>query len=237
MSIEELVNFLEKKGSAPIERTFKLFHRALEIDVLWAKRVTGLHSIVFSDSAFIVFDRPEVAFRFAQLLMRHLISAAVPVRIGIGAGSFVAMRFTLDTTPGSALHSAHFLGTAIVRAYRAESCGVPGLRILLDPDLPIPSASDIRAVPVLADRGLLRYPVTHELNYLHAHVRALHANHLGEAPSVPFWKQDSYLIDEENSELHRRIDEMAAVAPHRFRYHYSATALALDAMQRAISSS
>jgi hypothetical protein len=30
---------------------------------------------------------------------------------------------------------SQFLGTGVVRAYQTERCGVPGLRILLHPDL------------------------------------------------------------------------------------------------------
>lgn len=53
---------------------------------------------------------------FAAGLMRDLIRFRVPARLGLSTGTFRAVRL------------AQFFGTGVVRAYRAESCGLKGMR-------------------------------------------------------------------------------------------------------------
>jgi hypothetical protein len=67
---------------------------------------------------------------FAPLLEETL-EGGVPARMGIAAGSFAALRFMTDNTTAAHVYSTQFLGTAVVRAYQAEKCGIQGLRILL----------------------------------------------------------------------------------------------------------
>jgi len=140
-----------------------------------------LRAIVFSDSAFIIFEEDEFtsntagdvghALHFASLLMREMLAAGVPVRMGIGSGSFRGLRFRSDGDPGRSvsIHAAQFLGTAIVRAHRAESCGLPGMRIFLHPTIPLDAlrGNEDRLLPISSDSSRLRTPVAHELIYLH----------------------------------------------------------------------
>jgi len=86
MSLEAMAQSFREVPTADIERVFGCFHRGLELDVEWALQASHLNSIVFSDSAFVVFEHPECAFIFAQRFMRNMIRSHVPVRIGIGAG-------------------------------------------------------------------------------------------------------------------------------------------------------
>jgi hypothetical protein len=66
------------------------------------------------------------------------------------------------------------LGTAIVRAYQTERCGVPGLRILLHPDLERTLDREaLRIIPVKPVKNM-RLNVQSEVNYLDAT-----DNHLG----------------------------------------------------------
>lgn len=115
-------------------RRFSAFHLHLQ------ERLTELQggdvtSIIFSDSAFIQSDSAEDVTRLSIGLMTTLLTKGVPVRMGLAAGTFRALRFALDSGPSSRLHVAEFLGTAVVRAHRAEHCGIRGLRILLDPSM------------------------------------------------------------------------------------------------------
>lgn len=55
------------------------------------------------------------------------------MRAGIAYGTFAAVRFRSDVTLDGSDHAAHFLGTGVVRAHAAETCGIKGIRILLHP--------------------------------------------------------------------------------------------------------
>jgi hypothetical protein len=59
---------------------------------------------------------------------------------------------------------SQFLG--VVRAYNAERCGVPGLRILLHPDLePLLDKNSMRIISVKPSEKM-RLSVQSEINYL-----------------------------------------------------------------------
>jgi hypothetical protein len=113
---------------------FLQFHEILgrKIDV-YTKH--GITAITFSDSAFIHFPTSYHVIAFSASLMRALILARVPVRMGIGAGSFRVLRFDSEDFGKGHVHTAQFLGTAVVNAYRAERCGLTGMRIFLHPTM------------------------------------------------------------------------------------------------------
>jgi hypothetical protein len=92
-------------------------------------------AIVFSDSAFFRIDTIENAIHVARTLTFELVTGEVPVRMGIARGSYRMLRFLTDSSDHVSFHMSQFLGTGVVRAYQTERCGVPGLRILLHPDL------------------------------------------------------------------------------------------------------
>ena len=66
--------------------------------------------------------------------MREFIKASVPVRMGLGKGTFYSFGYSTDTGADSMLVSkSRFIGTAVVRAHAAERCGGKGLRIFVHP--------------------------------------------------------------------------------------------------------
>ena len=68
-------------------------------------------------------------------LMRRLVKDEVPVRMGIGQGTFLVLRFRADVSLTIGEYAAQFLGTAVVRAHMAEKCGLKGMRVLLHPSV------------------------------------------------------------------------------------------------------
>ena len=91
-------------------------------------------SLVFSDCAYVVFDRPKDAERFAVHAMRSIIRNDMPVRMGLSYGSFTNFEFKTGVLPnGHLMFAAPFMGTAVVirtgpsrRASRAcESSFIP----------------------------------------------------------------------------------------------------------------
>ena len=96
----------------------------------------GVQAMLFSDCAFLVFDTSLRAALIAVGLMRSFILYGVPVRMGLGKGTFYNIEHSTSTNVGNVTVSkSRFIGTAVVRAHAAEQCGGKGMRIFLDSSL------------------------------------------------------------------------------------------------------
>lgn len=92
-----------------------------------------VQAMLFSDCAYLAFENSLGAALIAASLMRGFILHSVPVRIGIGRGTFYSIELSTSTNVGNAIVSkSRFMGTAVTRAYSAEQCGGKGTRIFLD---------------------------------------------------------------------------------------------------------
>jgi hypothetical protein len=194
------------------------FHQALDFALARAETIGRVTSFVFSDSAFVVFDSLYEGTSFAKDLMFRMLDAGVPVRIGVGTGTFLAMRMMTDSdaTQKRFRHSSQFLGSSVIRAYKAESCGVPGMRILLHPTTPLdgPLQNQILTIPSDGNR-VLRCPVTHELNYLRRHARPSHMS-----PEMVHY----------NDAIRHAVTRLGIGAPENSHHHYSESRAAVDRM-------
>jgi hypothetical protein len=151
------------------------FHRCLNQARVRLQEMGAGTAIVFSDSAFFRVEMLDNAIHLARTLMFELITSDTPVRMGLARGSYRMLRFLTDSSAQVSFHMSQFLGTGIVRAYQTERCGVPGLRILLHPDLePLLDKKALRIVPVKPSEEM-RLNVQSEVNYLDAT-----DNHLGQ---------------------------------------------------------
>jgi hypothetical protein len=101
--------------------------------------------MVFSDCAFIVTETALLTALTAVELMRSFMLRQVPVRMGMGYGTYNPVRFTSDSYGSSNIHRSLFSGSAVVTAVDAES-KARGLRIFLHPD-------------VLAERNIIEFSV------------------------------------------------------------------------------
>jgi hypothetical protein len=224
MSLAQLrASFTEEPVPDALTRTFAAFHRALEIRVSELVNADPLHSIVFSDSAFVVFRDLNTAIYFAQAFMRNLISFRVPVRMGIGRGTFRGLRLTTDISDEVRRHSSQFLGTGVIRAHQAESCGLKGLRIFIHPDSEMKEdwPGDFCEVADDTPQRTLLCPVTRELNYV---------EHSPDFTPKPGGTQTT---DEAYNELVIAVSEMMNASPERARVQYHETLAALARMRDA----
>jgi hypothetical protein len=147
---------------------FVNFHRCLNQARVRLQEMGAGTAIVFSDSAFFRIDSIENAIHLARTLMFELVASETPARMGLARGSYRMLRFLTDASAHVSFHMSQFLGTGIVRAHEAEGCGVPGLRILLHPDLePLLDKKGLRIIPV-EPRQTMRLNVQSEVNYLDA---------------------------------------------------------------------
>lgn len=142
------------------------FHRCLNQARTRLQELGAGTAIVFSDSAFLRIESLESAIHVARTLMFELVTSEVPVRMGLARGTYRMLRFLTDSSAHVSFHMSQFLGTGIVRAHETERCGVPGLRILLHPDLePFLDKDALRIIPVKSS-GEMRLKVLSEVNYL-----------------------------------------------------------------------
>jgi hypothetical protein len=143
------------------------FHCVLDALLMKEAHSGGVSAQTFSDCAFLdvgTFSKrgPELAAD----LMRAFIEAEVPVRMGIGQGTYYVFRNSLDQAGSQLVAKSLFAGTAVVNAHSAERCGGNGCRIFVHHT----SEESLRyhhqdndLIP-LPDRA---GPVGHEVCYLH----------------------------------------------------------------------
>jgi len=142
------------------------FHRCLNQARMRLQEMGTGTAIVFSDSAFFRIDTLENAINLARSLMFELVTSEIPTRMGLASGSCRMLRFLTDSSVNVSFHMSQFLGTGIVRAYKTENSGIPGIRILLHPDLePLLDKEALRIIQVKPSENM-RLNVQSEVNYL-----------------------------------------------------------------------
>ena len=110
----------EVSRSAPTQSQFNRFNDVLDYCIHQRLCDGGITAMLFSDCAFL---NPENSLRAALIatdLMREFIKASVPVRMGIGKGTFDSFGYSTDAGADSMLvNKSRFIGTAVVRAHAA----------------------------------------------------------------------------------------------------------------------
>ena len=142
------------------------FHRCLNGARVRLQEMGAGTGIVFSDSAFFRTETLENAIDLARTMMFELVTSEVPVRMGLARGSYRMLRFLTDSSAQVSFHMSQFLGTGVVRAYKTETCGVPGLRILLHPALNPLLDKEKQRIVAVRPAEKMRLNVEWEVNYL-----------------------------------------------------------------------
>lgn len=145
--------------------------------------------------------------------MFELVTSEVPVRMGVAEGSYRMLRFLTDSSAQVSFHMSQFLGTGVVRAYQTERCGIPGLRILLHPDLePLLDRDAMRLISAKPNEKM-RLSVRSEVNYLDP-------------------KTDTHFSPDYDDCLQfDALRWMVNAADEAFHYHYIETFHTLNAMR------
>lgn len=95
------------------------------------------HMMIFSDCAVLVFFEAFDAAHCAATLMRQFIQAVIPVRMGLGYGTWHLQRSSFDVSRGTVITRALFYGSGVVCAARAERCGGKGCRVFIHPSVTV----------------------------------------------------------------------------------------------------
>lgn len=203
----------------PLTEAFHGFHSALRWAIDMANMRRPVTAITFSDSAFVAFTHLIDAATLAVDFERSMLSQRIPVRIGIAFGSFAALRFGSDVTAEGGDHASEFLGTAVVRAYQAERCGIKGLRVFLHP-----SVHPLLEEPI---HNPAEPPVSR-----HA-IRPLECPVLEQAnPTAVRYELDYWdTAPTKEASAWRGLQEMWDKAPDSALEHYQATAEAINRMR------
>jgi hypothetical protein len=202
-----------------LARTFSGFHWSLGAVLNIAGMRHPFTAITFSDSAFVATTYAYEAVNIAIDLLHTLLPQKIPVRIGIAYGSFAALRFKSDITPDGGDHASQFLGTAIVRAHAAETCGIKGLRILLHPSV-MPLLGGIQHKPESKES------ISHPVRYLECSKKERN-NKIGVHYEIDYW----HLKPTRKTEAWRALQDMWNEAPVSEVEHYEATAEAINRMR------
>lgn len=199
----------------PLTHAFTSFHHTLKWAIEIAQMEHPLTAITFSDSAFIATNKLSESVNVAIYILQSLMRARIPARAGIAYGSFSAVRFRSDVSLEGGDHSAHFLGTGVIRAHAAESCGIKGLRILLHPS----------AVALLENQDH-RTTNDQKIGYVtcspHESINAQSIQF-----EIDYWQFNST----GESEAWHSFQDMWSGAPKAELQHYEATAQAINRMR------
>ena len=150
--------------------------------------------------------------------MRKFILNGVPVRMGLGKGTFYNIEHSTSTNLGNmTVNKSRFIGTAVVRAHAAEQCNGKGMRVFLhtslDEDIPVIRH---RVKTVAIAKCLKR--VKWELDFLYE----------------PRPIREERKVEAKDRELFERVARMQnSEWPKRIRLHYSETLDAMNRMRKA----
>ena len=146
---------------------FRGFHGAVHTTMSRTAFRKDVELMVFSDSMFLATPDARECLEFASGLMRAGISSEVPLRMGVGFGTFIGYGFSFEQTPALKFSSSQFFGSGVVYATETEKAlKGRGMRIGIHKL----AADELRREAPLAER-LLALPgvcedVPCEWNYL-----------------------------------------------------------------------
>lgn len=204
-------------ATSPLQTQLNRFHRILGACISEQRPHGGIQAMLYSDCAYLDAGNSVRAGEIATDLMRKFLRGRVPVRMGMGRGTFYAFRFSIDVSDSTTVTRSLFAGTAVVRAHAAEHSGGKGMRIFVHPSLEPERQLIQRSVKMLAlpapneDAGW-------ELDYLYENTPA------GRQPQA----------DESDIEIFKFVKSMKdPKANIEVRRHYIETHKALNRMRQA----
>lgn len=195
-----------------LEQVFSNFHSTLQGSLNLAKLSCKLTSITFSDSAYIATKYLNDAVKIITYLMCGFLRNKVPARAGIALGTFETLRFKTDIKMDSGEHASHFLGTGVVKAFQAESCGIKGMRVLIHPSIEPLLNKESNADIIIQNCEPLEID-----------------NIVGVSKELNYWV---YNISDEKKAW-RNFREMWDSSPQQAIIHYEATANSIQNMRIA----
>jgi hypothetical protein len=207
-------------GTTALQSRVVRFQNILEHVLKQQMLQGGASAMIFSDCAYIDVETSLRAARLAVELMVLFNRADVPVRIGLGRGTFYGFNYSVDVSGSNMVTKALFAGTAVVFAHAAEHCGAKGCRILVHPT----ADADLRRVgshPPLVNLPATLRDVEVELCYL--------AEDFGDYEQKPYADRDLQMLRHI-----QRMETDSEPMEDKDRVQYTETRAAVQRMRTAI---
>ena len=120
-------------STSPIQGQINLFHNIVDRWVHNESLNGSVSAMLFPDCAFLYAGHSLAAALLARNIMRDCVKGQVPVRMGIGRGTFYPLTLSTEQSGSVLVSRSRFIGTAVVYAHAAEQCGGKGMRIFVHP--------------------------------------------------------------------------------------------------------
>jgi hypothetical protein len=203
----------------PLGRTFTAFHNCVDRAVDGTDWESEATMIVFSDSVFVGTTHAVSCMSFCEALARSCIEQDVPVRIGVGYGTFVTHGFSFESNPRIKVVTTQFFGSAVIRAVDAEKT-LKGTRIAVHPR----AAKELEKSHLEQDGHLMA------LSHDEATKSASHEWSLLSSLSEMGGMHDPDFVDQEGRLL-KHLTSMRNNTPEEFKHYYTGT---IDAVERMV---
>ena len=203
------------KGN-PLGEAFRTFHRTANDCLNYKVWRAPVSVIIFSDSLFLATTDAEDCMEFTETMMIKGLNRDMPLRMGIGMGSFVRYGFAYEDDPNVKYSSAQFFGSGVVHAVDAEG-SIKGIRVAVHPSAAAMLERNHPTRLVALPASQVKPNASHELNYI-----PQHPDPVGD---LQF-----------HGEIRRKVDELAAAAPKDLpvQIQYTEAISALDRMAVAL---
>ncbi len=214
-------------GTTELQSRVVRFQHVIDSMIMTQAGFGGVSAQVFSDCAYVDVSTSLRAVRVAVDLMQEFIDMGVPVRMGLGRGTYYSFKHSVENTGTEMVTKALFAGTAVVNAYGAEQCGGKGCRILVHPSVESDLASARSDEPLM--------PLPEELKGVRSEVCYLpHDVHIDEMDSRYSRKR---IVDQDLLAI-RHVEQMmqqSEPTDDKVRLQYTETLAALGRMRKRLS--
>ena len=120
-------------STSPTSNQINRFHNIVDSLVHKESLNGSVSAMLFSDCAFVHAGTSLAAALLAREIMRDCVKKQVPVRMGIGRGTYYPLTLSTEQSGSVLVSRSRFIGTAVVYAHGAEQCGGKGMRIFVHP--------------------------------------------------------------------------------------------------------
>lgn len=157
-------------GTTELQRRVVRFHHIIDSVLSAQARFGGVSAQIFSDCAYIDVNTSMRAVTVAADLMLESLMLEVPVRIGLGRGTYYSFKYSVENSGADVVTKALFAGTAVINAHCAEQCGGKGCRIFLHPSVDSDLKTSLTDKPLMPLPEELKGGVKTEVCYLQRQV-------------------------------------------------------------------
>jgi hypothetical protein len=216
-------------GTTDLQSRVVRFQHVIDSMIRTQSGFGGVSAQVFSDCAYVDVSTSLRAVRVAVDLMQEFISMEVPVRMGLGRGTYYSFKYSIENTGVEMVTKALFAGTAVVNAYGAEQCGAKGWRVLVHPSVESDLANGRSDEPLM--------PLPKELNGVK--VEVCYLPHDVRSEEIDSRYDRRRVVDQDLLAI-RHVEQMVQQSEpmdDKVRLQYTETLAALDRMRKHLGRS